>query len=181
MLKKITVMLSDKSLKKAIKQLDEYQNALDKGVKNGIELATQIAYRKVIENCQEGNLGEFTDSIKWEYDKKTNTGKVYVKSDGYDKQSGASHGMIIIINEFGSGIEGTATGYAREHGYTIDMSKKGVTGWAFPTKDGEYRWTHGIPSKLMFYFAYEDIKRELGKYVNVSIDGMIGKLYEREE
>ncbi|MBO7614790.1 MAG: hypothetical protein J6T15_03745 [Bacilli bacterium] len=169
-------------MKKAIKQLDEYQDALDKGVKRGIELATQIAYRKVIENCNEGNLGAFTDAIKWEYNKKTNTGKVYVKSEGYNQNNGVvSDGMVIIINEFGSGIEGSATGYARQHGYEINMSKKGAIGWAFPTKDGEYRWTHGIPSKLMFYFAYEDIKRELGKYVNVSIDGTIGKLYEKQE
>ena len=129
-------------------------------------------YKKIIEKCEEGNLSEFTDAIHYDFDPKTNVGRVWTKSDGK-----GGHGFIIIINEFGSGIKGTASGYANKHGYEINMSGKGESGWAFPTKDGEFKWTHGIRSKQMFYEAFEEVKRQYGKIVEMSLDGEIGKLY----
>ena len=85
--------------------------------------------------------------------------------------------LVIILNEFGTGIKGTQDEYASKHGYTVNLSGKGEEGWAFPTKNGEYKWTHGIPSRRMFYDAYEDIKAEIGNIVDIEIRGNIGNLY----
>ena len=129
----------------------------------------------------DSNLGEFTDAIQWDYDKTNNIGRVWVQSSGR-----GSNGMVIILNEFGTGAAKDremdyAFDYAKEHGYTINASGKGESGWAFPTKDGSMKWTHGIPSKLMFYNAYEDIKREFKGIIDAEIKGSIGRMYEGEK
>lgn len=178
MLKKtIMLELSKKSIEETLKKLEKYQKALDRGQKKGVKYATQAMYEKVLTNCYENRLGEYVDAIHWKYDRKTNTGRVWVNNDGK-----GSSGMIIIINEFGSGIKGTARYYAKKHGYTINESGKGKTGWAFPTKyDGSFKWTHGIPSRMMFYNAYREMKPKFGKYIKMSIQGTIGELYTDED
>jgi len=156
-----------------MKSLEEYIKALNKGTNKGVKAATEALYKKVIDNCIEGNLSEFTSTIKYSYDETKKVGKVWTDD------------LVIIINEFGSGIGGPSEdldkGYASKHGYTINMSGKGESGWAYPKKDGTYGWTHGIRSKKMFFNAFEEIKREFGKYVNISLNGEIGKLYDKEE
>lgn len=156
-----------------MKSLEEYIKALNRGTSKGVKAATEALYKKVIDNCNDGNLSEFASSIQHSYDESKNVGKVWTDD------------LVIIINEFGSGIGGPTgdldTGYAASHGYTINMSGKGETGWAYPKKDGTYGWTHGIRSKKMFFNAFEEIKKEFGNYVNISLNGEIGKLYSSKE
>lgn len=173
--------MSVESLEEALRQIETYSKAVNKGIDNAVKTATETLYRKVIDNCDSGNLSEFTDAVKYSYDKKTNVGKVYVESGGYDKENGASHGLVIIINEFGSGIKGTQDAYADAHNYQVNMSEKGERGWAYPKKDGTKGWTHGIRSKRMFFEAYGEVKEQFKNIVDMSIDGEIGKLYDNKE
>ena len=154
----------------------KYQDALSKGIKNSIKKATETMYNKIIENCNENNLGDYTGGIHWEYNENKNIGRIW--ADANDK-----FGFIIILNEFGTGLKDGGSynyAYAKEHDYTINMSGKGEKGWAFPTKDGEFKWTHGIESRHMFYQAFQDIKNEFGDIVNIELQGTIGKLYDKE-
>lgn len=168
--------MSVESLEEALRQIETYSKAVNKGIDNAVKTATETLYRKVIDNCDSGNLSEFTDAVKYSYDKKTNVGKVWVSNGGK-----GSHGLVIIINEFGSGIKGTQDAYADAHGYQVNMSDKGESGWAFPKKDGTFGWTHGIRSKRMFFEAYSEVKEQFKSIVDMSIDGEIGKLYDNKE
>lgn len=135
-----------------------------------------MLYQKVIENCNANNLSEFAGAVQWEYNEEKNIGRVWVQSSGKGDAA-----FVIILNEFGTGIKGDDQTYASKHHYKINMSKKGELGWAFPTKDGQFKWTHGIRSKKMFYEAYLDMVRQFGDVINFEIKGSIGKLYERTD
>lgn len=176
MKKKIVLNLSPRSISQAKKTLQEYKQGFNQGINNSVESATEKLYKKVIKKCEEANLGEFINAIQYEYDKNTNIGRVWVTSAGK-----GSNGFIIILNEFGTGIKGDAKSYAEKHGYTINKSGKGEKGWPFPTKDGEFKWTHGIRSKRMFYESYDEIREEFKDIINVELLGTIGNLYERTE
>ena len=163
-------------MKHAKQKIKEYRDALNKGVNISIKKATETMYNKIIENCSENNLGNYIGGIHWEYNENKNIGRIW--ADANDE-----FGFIIILNEFGTGLKQGGSYnyvYAKEHGYTINMSGKGEKGWAFPTKDGEFKWTHGIPSKLMFYNALQDMKNEFKGIVNIEINGTIGKVYTGE-
>ena len=185
----IPIELSKKSLEQAKKLVQKYENSYKKGVNNSIRVATEKAYQRVIDNCiasgTYNNLSNYTSAIQWEFDEKTNVGKVWVKSEGI-----GSPGLVIILHEFGTGIRGTANDYAEAHGYTINESGKGAEGWWYPTTESDpnpYKWvdgdgqlralTHGVPSYLMFYHAFEDTKEEFKDIVNIELNGEIGKLY----
>ena len=165
--------LSPKSINQAKKLIQDFADSYKKGIKNAIKTATKELYERVIQNCEAGNLSAYTDAIHWDYDKSNNVGRVWVTSEGR-----GSHGLVIILNEFGTGIKGDAKQYAKKHGYKINRSKKGKTGWAFPTKYGTMSWTHGVRSKKMFYDAYESIKKDFIGIVNVQLLGEVGNLYE---
>lgn len=169
MKKKIVTELSIKSITETIQKLENYIKALNKGTDNAVKKATETLYKKVLENCSKGNLGRFAGSIHKSYDEAKKEGRVWTDD------------LVIIINEFGSGIGGPSgdldRGYAEKHGYQIDMSGKGESGWAYPKQDGTYGWTHGIRSKKMFFEAYEEVKKEYKDIVNMSLNGEIGKLY----
>ncbi len=170
---KMTIELSKQSLERAIKNLQDFADDYKKGISNSIKAATERLYQLIIAYCNSENVGNYTDAIQWEYDEKKNVGRVWVTSEGKE-----SHGLVIILNEFGTGIKGTQDGYANKHGYKVNASGKGETGWAFPTKNGEFKWTHGLPSKHMFYNAFQDVKREFGDIINIELQGTIGKLYD---
>lgn len=174
--KKIALELSTKSLKETKKLLQNFEDNYKRGIKNSIKIATQGLYQKVLTYCYDNRLGEYANAIHWEYDEIKNVGKVFVKSEGK-----GSDGFIIILNEFGTGIKGTQDEYSTKHGYQVNASGKGEKGWAFPTKDGNFKWTHGIPSRHMFYQAFQDIKRDFGDIINIEIQGTIGSLYERAD
>lgn len=161
--------LSVKSITETLQKLEDYIKAVNKGTDNAVKKATETLYNKVLENCSKGNLGRFSGSIHKSYDETKKEGRVWTND------------LVIIINEFGSGIGGPSgeldRGYAAKHGYQINMSGKGETGWAYPKQDGTYGWTHGIKSKKMFYEAYEEVKKEYKDIVNMSLEGEIGKLY----
>ena len=46
-----------------------------------------------------------------------------------------------------------------------------------PKEDGTYGWTKGLPSRHMFYSAFQDIKNEIGNIVDVEIRKTVGDLY----
>jgi hypothetical protein len=171
--KKIAIELSIKSLNEAEKLLKDFEDSYKQGIRNSIKAATEGLYQKVLTYCYENRLGEYVGGIHWEYDELKNVGRVWVRGEGK-----GSDGFIIILNEFGTGKMGTQDDYASRHGYTVNESGKGETGWAFPTKTGEFKWTHGIPSRHMFYQAFKDIKEEFGDIINIELQGTVGRLYD---
>lgn len=161
--------LSKKSLEEAKKFLNKYQEAYSKGIDNAVKYATEMMYNKVLEYCYANGISNHTSQIKWQYDDNTKIGRVWTND------------MIIIFNEMGTGIVGSNNPHPNPDGpfksWKYDVNEHGEKGWKYPKEDGTYGWTKGLPSRHMFYSAFQDIKDEIGNIVDIEIRKTVGDLY----
>lgn len=161
--------LSKKSLEKAKEFLNKYQEAYSKGVDNAVKYATEMMYNKVLEYCYANGISNHTSQIQWQYDDNTKTGRVWTND------------MVIIFNEMGTGIVGSNNPHPNPDGpfksWKYDVNEHGEKGWKYPKEDGTYGWTKGLPSRHMFYSAFQDIKSEIGNIVDIEIRKTVGDLY----
>ena len=161
--------LSKKSLEEAQKFLNKYQEAYSKGIDDAVKYATEMMYNKVLEYCYANGISDHTSQIQWQYDDNTKTGRVWTND------------MVIIFNEMGTGIVGSNNPHPNPDGafksWKYDVNEHGEKGWRYPKKDGTYGWTKGLPSRHMFYSAFQDIKDEIGNIVDIEIRKTVGDLY----
>lgn len=161
--------LSKKSLEEAKKLLNKYQEAYSKGIDNAVKYATEMMYNKVLEYCYANGISNHTSQIQWQYDDNTKTGRVWTND------------MVIIFNEMGTGIVGSNNPHPNPDGpfksWKYDVNEHGEKGWKYPKEDGTYGWTKGLPSRHMFYSAFQDIKSEIGNIVDIEIRKTVGDLY----
>lgn len=161
--------LSKKSLEEAKKFLNKYKEAYSKGIDNAVKYATEMMYNKVLEYCYTNGIANHISQIKWEYDDNTKTGRVWTND------------MVIIFNEMGTGIVGSNNPHPNPDGpfksWKYDVNEHGEKGWVYPKEDGTYGWTKGLPSRHMFYSAFQDIKDEIGNIVDIEIRKIVGDLY----
>lgn len=161
--------LSKKSLEEAIKNLNRFKEAYSKGIDNAVKYATETMYNKVLEYCYANGISNHTSQIEWEYDDNTKTGRVWTND------------MVIIFNEMGTGITGANNPHPNPDGpfksWKYDVNEHGEKGWRYPKEDGTFGWTRGLPSRHMFYDAFNDIKNEIGNIVDIEIRKTVGDLY----
>lgn len=161
--------LSKKSLEEAKKFLNKYQEAYSKGIDNAVKYATEMMYNKVLEYCYANGISNHTSQIQWQYDDNAKSGRVWTND------------MVIIFNEMGTGIVGSNNPHPNPDGpfksWRYDVNEHGEKGWKYPKEDGTYGWTKGLPSRHMFYSAFQDIKSEIGNIVDVEIRKTVGDLY----
>ena len=161
--------LSKKSLEEAKRFLNKYQEAYSKGIDNAVKYATEMMYNKVLEYCYANGISNHTSQIQWQYDDNTKTGRVWTND------------MVIIFNEMGTGIVGSNNPHPNPDGpfksWKYDVNEHGEEGWKYPKEDGTYGWTKGLPSRHMFYSAFQDIKNEIGNIVDIEIRKTVGDLY----
>lgn len=161
--------LSKKSLEEAKKFLNKYQEAYSKGIDNAVKYATEMMYNKVLEYCYANGISNHTSQIQWQYDDNAKSGRVWTND------------MVIIFNEMGTGIVGSNNPHPNPDGpfksWKYDVNEHGEKGWKYPKEDGTYGWTRGLPSRHMFYSAFQDIKNEIGNIVDVEIRKTVGDLY----
>ena len=161
--------LSKKSLEEAKKFLNKYQEAYSKGIDNAVKYATEMMYNKVLEYCYANGISNHTSQIQWQYDDNAKSGRVWTND------------MVIIFNEMGTGIVGSNNPHPNPDGpfksWKYDINEYGEEGWKYPKEDGTYGWTRGLPSRHMFYSAFQDIKNEIGNIVDIEIRKTVGDLY----
>ena len=161
--------LSKKSLEEAKKFLNKYQEAYSKGIDNAVKYATEMMYNKVLEYCYANGISNHTSQIQWQYDDNAKSGRVWTDD------------MVIIFNEMGTGIVGSNNPHPNPDGpfksWRYDVNEHGEKGWKYPKEDGTYGWTKGLPSRHMFYSAFQDIKSEIGNIVDIEIRKTVGDLY----
>lgn len=161
--------LSVESMNKASKLLRDFENKYRQGIKNSIKTATEGMYNKVLAYCYENDIKNHTDAIHWEYDEEKNVGRVWTND------------WVIIFNEMGTGVVGSNNPHPNPNpafkGWKYDINDHGEKGWYYPKSDGTLGWTKGLPSRHMFYSAFEDIKDELGDYVQVELMKTVGTMY----
>ena len=161
--------LSKKSLEETIKKLNSFKDAYSKGIDNAVKYATELMYYKVLEYCYANGILNHISQIHWEYDDNTKTGRVWTND------------MVIIFNEMGTGIIGDKNPHPNPDGpfksWRYDVNEHGEKGWRYPKEDGTFGWTRGLPSRHMFYDAFNDIKNEIGNIVDIEIRKTVGDLY----
>ncbi len=155
----------------SVKGLDDVLDALDRldgtelrkaaypGLKKGLEMIRGDARA----NCpvDTGDLRERLGS-RVKKDGEALVGEVY---------SGAPHGIYV---EMGTGLKGN-----RSHAGTNPEWQAEVTyrpdGWVYPTKDGEFRFTRGMPARPFLYPAFKaneaKAQEEVAKAVIRHVEG----------
>ena len=163
---RIKIELSKQSLERAEKLIKEFANEYEQGIKDAIRTATEAMYEKVLEYCHDSEIYNHIDAIHWEYDEETNVGRVWTND------------WVLLFNEYGTGIVGSQNPHPNANGWKYDMNEHGERGWYYPKGDGTYGWTKGLPSKHMFYDAFEDIKDLIGDKIHVEMQSLSEKFYE---
>lgn len=183
-MKKIALQtnLSVKQIQELKKQLEQIKIAYEHGCENFVEYATKRFYDLVILNCNSAGIVNHLNTIKWKYDKNTKTGCVYT--------DGTRDSLVIIFNEFGTGIKGIQDEWASEHNYQVNKSGKGAEGWWYSSSESDpnpYKWTtpngeiraltHGLESRHMFYDALIQLQSEFSEMIEITFGKALGDLY----
>lgn len=158
--------LSTNSFRHLAKQVELYKERVNKGVGLGVKEATERLYELIIKNCEENNITIHHSNIYYDYDSTKNVGRVWTDD------------IVIIFNEFGTGIKGTQDEWASSLGYEVNASGKGEKGWYFYNQEHNYGGlTHGIRSKHIFYNALQEIEKDLASNIAITISKTVGNMY----
>ena len=163
-------ILDPKSVEKAIKQLDDYKREVETKTTELAQrlttLGADIVRMKIVEMGAYYS-GELLSGVSGYFSPTLNAGFIRVTSDH------------VAFVEFGTGVVGQSNphkngeylslaswGYAT--GSKIFTTKDGRVGWVYPTDDGGFRFTEGMPSRPFMYETalelerqYEQIAREV--------------------
>lgn len=154
--------LSQKSIKKAIRQIREYQKKLDEKCKliaeNLAEKGVEIA-KVQIADLDAVFTGDLLDSIHSEYKGSSNGSSVYAVVADSD------HAVFV---EFGTGIVGKQSPYPYDFpegisweyasGKTIRQLADGRYGWFYPGNDGKWYFTEGMPARPFMHYTAEELR-----------------------
>lgn len=165
-MKKISFSLDTKEIGQAIKSIEKYRDSIkqksERLVKALIDDGVIILRAKIVEmNINDtGNLLNFVGGY---YNADTNTGIIRVDCD------------YAVFVEFGTGIVGMNSPYSgnamAEIGYKYGggthyiVTKDGRIGWFYPTDDGKYRFTEGMPSRPFMYETAKELTKRLNKKI----------------
>jgi hypothetical protein len=161
--KKITVnVLDPKSVEKAIKQLNAYKKEVEtKTTELAQRLTTLGADIARIKIAEMGAYysGELLSGVSGYFSPTLNAGFIRVTSDH------------VAFVEFGTGVVGQSNphrngeylslaswGYVT--GSKIFTTKDGKVGWVYPTDDGGFRFTEGMPSRPFMYETALELERQ---------------------
>ena len=152
-MKTIKMALHPSDITIAINEIRQYQKEVESKTRllaqRLTDLGAEIARVKIV-SLGAFYSGDLLSGVGGYFSPLLNAGFVKVTSD---------HAAIV---EFGTGVVGQASphkngeylaraawGYAT--GSKIFTTKDGKVGWIYPTKDGEFRFTEGMPSRPFLY------------------------------
>lgn len=144
--------LSSSSVNKAILRLQGYADSLPQKTAVLVKRLTEFGYNACIRNVLSLDIydsGKLINSIRTEIKNNGFTGMIVVDCD------------YAIFVEFGTGIVGknnayigkamAEVGYSYGGGSSYVVTNDGRIGWYYPTDDGGYRFTEGMPSRPFMY------------------------------
>ena len=151
-MKKITIQLSEESIKAAIKELNAYKRELSQKatllVQRLVDAGVEIAKQEVM------TLGAF------------DSGELRDSLDGLMYTDGA-HGIIFTncghaaFVEFGTGVVGAGSPHPAMP-WAYDVNQHGEKGWVYyDEKQGRFRWTKGMPSRPYMYNTARQIEEKV--------------------
>lgn len=151
-MKKITIQLSEESVKAAIKELRQYKKELSQKatllVQRLVDAGVEIAKQEVL------TLGAF------------DSGELASSLDGMMYTDGA-HGIIFTncghaaFVEFGTGVVGSGSPHPIMP-WAYDVNQHGEKGWVYyDEKQGRFRWTKGMPSRPYMYLTARQLEEKV--------------------
>lgn len=159
MSEKISInVFSRSSIQNAKELLMKKADKIDGGTREAVKKLTQIGYEYMM-TIVKVDSGELAESISWEYDEQTNTGRIKVGS------------AYAIFVEYGTGIVGANNPHPEPApGWTYDKNGHGEKGWTyFDAKQNRFRWTKGQPASAFVYRTREYMKSIAGETLKVSM------------
>ena len=149
--KVIKFSLDEKSIDRAIKELQAYKKEFERKcnllVKTLTENGVEIAKMKVKE-LGAIDTGELHNSIEGFFPS-SNVGII---------RAGATYAVYV---EFGTGVVGKGSPHPDPQGYQYDKNNHGDIGWLYyDERKGIYRWTKGFRSRPFMYNTAKELERK---------------------
>lgn len=165
---RIKLKLSSSSIRNAQQKVEEYRRELEEKTKLLVSELVKEGFLKA-RALVPVDTGVAQSSIIGYVDGDTGTG--IIRAGGY-----------CSFIEFGTGVVGRASQHpspeylaamqwAYASGKTIFTTKDGKTGWFYPTKDGEWRFTEGMPSRPFMYNTVQYLKHEYKRIAKEVFNG----------
>ena len=153
-------VFSRSSIAKAKERLTKIQQKVEGGSADAVRNLTQAGYEYML-TLAPIESGELVESITWEYDEQTNTGRIRV---------GADYALFV---EYGTGIVGAQNPHPEPApGWTYDVNAHGEKGWTyFVAKQNRYQWTKGEPAHAFVYKTREYMKSIADEKLRVAMAG----------
>lgn len=147
--------LSQKEIKKAVKDVEKYKQDLSKKLLKLVQRLTDRGIEIAKLNVQRLGAvysGELEQSIGGYFSPSLGAGIVY---------AGAWYAIFV---EMGTGIRGKEAQHPKtgEIGWVYDSNNHGEEGWVYP-KDGQFFWTDGMPARPFMYDMTKQLERECEK------------------
>ena len=162
-MKTIVVNLNaDNGIKSAIKELRQYRKGVETKTKLLVQRLTdygaEIARVKIV-NMGAYYTGELLGGVDGYFSPTLNAGFVRVTSDH------------VAFVEFGTGVVGqnnphkngeylSKAAWQYASGAKIFTTQDGRVGWIYPTDDGGFRFTEGMPSRPFMYETALELQRK---------------------
>ena len=162
----IYINLNEKgSLGKGIRKLRAYQKRVQKKtsllVQRLTDYGAEVARIKIV-NMGAYYSGELLSGVSGYYSPTLNAGFVKVTSDH------------VAFVEFGTGVVGqnsphkngeylSKAAWSYASGAKIFTTQNGRVGWIYPTDDGGFRFTEGMPSRPFMYETALELQRNLNR------------------
>lgn len=161
-MKQIKIRLDTKDIIRAIRELRSYKEEIERKsrqivmslVDDGVNIL-----RAVIIEMNINDTGDLYSSVDGYYSASLNAGIIRVNCE------------YAVFVEFGTGTVGKDSPYPgaamAEAGYKYCggthyfTTKDGRIGWVYPTKDGEFRFTEGLPSRPFMYETAKELRKQL--------------------
>lgn len=151
-------IFSRSSIENAKQSLMQKADKIDGGTRRAVEELTQIGYEYMM-SIVPVESGDLAESISWEYDESTNTGRIRVNSN------------YAIFVEYGTGVVGASNPYpVPAPGWKYDVNAHGEKGWTyFDEKQNRYRWTKGEPAHAFVYRTLEFMRQHASETLKVNM------------
>lgn len=159
MSEKISInVFSRSSINNAKELLMKKADKIDNGTRRAVEELTQKGYEYMM-SIVPIESGELAESISWEYNPETNTGRILVDAD------------YAIFVEYGTGIVGANNPHPEPAaGWTYDYNNHGEAGWTyFDSKKHRFFHTKGQPPTAFVYRTREFMRQQAGETLKVNI------------
>lgn len=166
--KVISFGLSQKSIKEAIRQIEEYKEELNQKVVEFTEALAKKGELVALSKIEESPLGRKTITLRSETTQEDAGCKVIIVATGqtFSSEDYPSFNTLLAV-EFGSGIHHNPepNPKANELGYGVGtfpgQTHAFEDGWYYLGEDDKWHYTHGVKATMPMYSATVEIANKI--------------------